>query len=214
MFSTLRTEIIDRFTAVEAHFRQSPRTPTQVAQMSRGLVFVEVYAIWEHTIRAATNTAVATIAGSGHRFFDLRPSLLALYLDPQLESIRTCSPDRVWEKRLALFEQYFSRSPLPNVTRVPHDGSHFRFSQVEMIFRTLGIDRAITVRRRHPQMIDEIVNHRNSIAHGHESPDAIGRRYTYGEVHNRITLMRSICLRLILVADEYCSTPIRHRRRR
>jgi hypothetical protein len=183
-----------------------------VAQMSRGLVFVEVYAIWEYAVRTVTSTAVTTIAAHGHSFLDLKPSLLAMFLDPQLESIRTCGPDKVWETRLALFAQYFSEEPLPVVARVPHDGSHFRFSQVKMILKTLGIDRSITVRRRHPQMVDEIVNNRNAIAHGDETADMVGRRYTYSEVAKRITLMRSICLRLILVADEYCSNPQRHKR--
>ena len=212
MFQTLRTEIIERCSAVESHLRQSPRSPMLVAQMTRGLVFVEVYAIWEYAVRTVTHTAVATIAAHGHSFWDLKPSLLAMYLDPQLESVRTCGLDKVWETRLALFAKFFSKEPLPIVAIVPHDGSHFRFSQVKMILKTLGISRSITVRRRHPQMVDEIVNHRNAIAHGNETADLVGRRYTYSEVANRIALVRSICLRLILVADEYCSNPQRQRR--
>ncbi len=61
-------------------------------------------------------------------------------------------------------------------------------------------------------MVDEIVNHRNAIAHGDETADLVGRRYTYSEVANRITLMRAICLRLIRIVDEYCSNPQRQKR--
>lgn len=60
--------------------------------------------------------------------------------------------------------------------------------------------------------IDEIVNHRNSIAHGEETAGDIGRRYSRKDIAQRIVQMEKICLRLIEIFAEYCAQPDKHRK--
>lgn len=212
MFPDLKNEVVERFEAVERHLRYSPRSPADIAQTARGLAFVEIYAVYEHAIRQTALLAAQAIASHRHRFSDLQPSLAVLFLDAELNSLRDCSEAKVWRKRLDVFNQFFSRNRITAVDVVPHDGSHFRYSQVQMLFEVLGIKRAFVMRRRHPYMIDEIVRHRNSIAHGHETPLQIGRQFSREDVARRIRLMRSICLRIVSIVQEFCDSPTRHRR--
>src|SRR6202167_3124651 len=87
--------------------------------------------------------------------------------------------------------------------------SHFRHTQLQMIFDVLGITRSLTVRKRHLQLIDEVVNNPNSVAHSTASPTAVGRSYSHSDITHKISLMRKICFRILSLVSEYCATPDR-----
>lgn len=211
MFPTLQLEVMDRFTAVEQHFKTSRRLRGDPSLTAKGLVFVQIYAIHEHTVKSVVQIASAEIAAHGHTYADLRPSLLALFLEPELESMSASGPKRRWERRLALFERAVSTQRVsPSSIPLPSDESHFRHPQLSLILKVLGVKRKLTVRKRHLYYIDEIVNHRNSIAHGGETAGDIGRRYSRQEIWRSIRRMRSICLRLIVIVSEHCKQPSEH----
>jgi hypothetical protein len=202
---------MDRFTAVEQFFRKSPKSG-DLGQTAKGLVFVQIYAIYEYTIRNVTRIAINKIAAHSHPFIKLRSPLLAIFLHQEICSLVETSERNRWEKRLQLFERSLSKSPITAVNAIPHDGSHFRCSQTSMILRALGVKRRFTRLRRHPPRIDEVVEHRNAIAHGEETAQQVGRRYSRADIYSRIRLMRSVCLRLINIVSEHCDLPERHRR--
>lgn len=210
MFQTLQAEINDRFTAVERHFRLSPRKPADLAQTSRGLVFVEIYAIYEYTLRTSTRHSIAEIAACGHSFVNLKPSLQALFLDAELKSLREVSEKKVWEKRIALFEKAISTDGITPVDVMPHDGNYYRHTQLQMTFDVLGINKAITTRKRYKYSIDEVVNNRNRIAHGEETPAEVGRRYSDADIRTRVQTMKRVCTRVVLLMSEHCSSPNLH----
>jgi hypothetical protein len=212
MFPALRNEIDTRFSAVEAHLKVAPPGSADMARTMRGLAFVQIYGPYEYAVRNLTDAAVSHITASGHRFRNLRPSLLALFLDAEIKSLRDVGEEKEWDRRLVLFERAFSNSPLSTVAVRPHDGSHFRHTQLQMLFRSLGINRAITLRKRHLFLIDEVVAKRNSIAHGDEAPKDVGSRFSKQEMLHKTKIMRGICLRLVSIVGEYCAAPQNHRR--
>ncbi len=60
---------------------------------------------------------------------------------------------------------------------MPPDGSHVGHSQIELILKVFRIKKNATVRKRHLFLIDEVVGHRNAIAHGNSTATEAGRRY-------------------------------------
>jgi hypothetical protein len=212
MFPALRAEIADRFTAVEKFFQEACRFKDQeLSQTARGLAFVQIYAIHEYTVETAVEHAAAAVIGHAHKYMDLRPSLLALFLDVEIQSIRDSGPKTQWEKRLVLLDLATSKQPaaFSRTPSVPADGSHFRHSQIELILKVFGIKKKPTRRRRHLFLIDEIVGHRNAIAHGNSTAAEIGRRYSNEDMRKKVRQMRSVCLRLIELLEEHCSDPAR-----
>jgi hypothetical protein len=202
-----------RFTAVEQHFRASlpsARFRGEPSQTSKGLVFVQIYALHEYTVLNVVRIASAAIAAHSHTYADLRPSLLALFLDPQLCSLRDTKPKNIWESRLALFDRATSNDPVSLAGLVLPDGNHFRHSHINFILRVFGVTRKLTVRRRHLFLIDEIVENRNSISHRGETAADVGRRYSRHDIFRIIRRLESICLRLILIVSEYCNEPAKH----
>src|SRR5258708_1778554 len=114
MFPNLQLEVMERFTAVEQYFRNSPKAsqkPPELGQNAKGLVFVQIYAIYEYTVKKATRIAIQQIADHGHLYSDLKFPLLAVFLDPQMKSFRHCGESDSWERRFDLPEKIcFQRS--------------------------------------------------------------------------------------------------------
>jgi hypothetical protein len=207
MFQSLQLEVMDRFTAVEQHFRKSPKQPSDVGQTAKGLVFVQIYGIYEYTTRTATRLAIAEMVSQGKEIKNLKPSLLAVFLDAEINSLRAVGEDKQWDRRIALFEKALSAARLPLVNAIPHDGSHFKYSQLQMLFRTLGIRNTITIRKRHKYQLDEIVVNRNRIAHGEETALEVGRNYSRKDIRHRIKITQALCLRVIFLISQHCSNP-------
>jgi|SRR5208282_371393 len=209
MFPNLQLEILDRFTAVEQFFRKSPKTG-DLGQIAKGLVFVQIYAAYEHTVRASVGLAIAEITANRHLYSDLRAPLLAIFLDPQLKALRECPESSLWANRLELFKKSLSNSPITAVATIPHDGSHFRHTQANIVLKSLGINRKLTLRRHQPYRLDEVVGYRNAIAHGSETAQNVGRQFSRKEIWKRIRLMKRVCLRIVAITSEHCSMPDRH----
>jgi hypothetical protein len=207
MFSQLATEVEARFDAADTFFGLTKGFKGDNGATAKGLAFVQVYAVYEFTVCSVVRTAIESIKTHNHRLQDLIPSLMALALDSELNSLRDSGDRRIWENRLNLFDKAFSKARLdiPGNTGPPHDGSHFRYTQLVMIFRVFGIKRLPVRRRAHIGRINEVVGHRNLIAHGTETANDIGRRYTRAEISHIAAQMRSVCLLLIDVFENYCA---------
>ena len=136
--------------------------------------------------------------------------------DPEWNSLRDSGRKNEWENRLKIFKRALSNDPvdLSSGTRPPSDGSHYRYTQLLVIFKVFGITRLPVRRRQHIQRIAEVVDHRNTIAHGQEKADDIGRRYTRSDILRIARQMKSVCLLLIDVFDGVCADGSRYRRSR
>ena len=214
MFPALKTEIETRFVSIEQFWKATRKLEEHQAVVAKGLLFVQTYAVYEYTVNNAVIGAVEAIKNHKHMMKDLLPSLMAIYLDPELKSLRDGSRSKEWLNRVKMFERAFSskRPDLSSNIKPPTDGTHYKYSHLRFIFSVFGIRRMPVRRRRHRNRIDEVVAHRNAIAHGREPPENIGRRYTRSEISSAIRQMRSVCMSLVNILDDHCSIPSRSRR--
>jgi hypothetical protein len=164
---------------------------------------------WEN--REALTTSLGgcdgalTVVVMGSKPGHARPACAA-----QVRSLKDCGFADTWIKRLEILKKTLSEESITAVNVVPHDGTHFRHTHVELILELLGLKPRFTYRKRHLYKIDEVVENRNSIAHGDETAIAVGKRYSRSDVFKDIRLMKSICFRLIALLSEHCSDPARH----
>lgn len=212
MFPILRTEVEARFQLAEALFKASRGFKGDVGLAAKGMIFVQVYAAYEYTVKSVVRTAIDAINAHETKMNDMRPTILAIYLHPELTSLRDIGEKSVWEARLALFDKAFSSVAASSNGVVPHDGSHYRYSALELVFKVFGISRLPVRRRSHMPRINEVVENRNQIAHGSERAEDIGRRYTRSDIHHMMKQMKSVCLLLLTTFDGYCADPANHRR--
>jgi MAE_28990/MAE_18760-like HEPN len=214
MFDPLRAEVIDRFNGIESFFKAAHRLKGDAAQIAKGLAFVQMYSVYEYTVCTVVQTAIDVLVSHNHSKKDLTPSLMALFLDSELTSLRDCTPKDVWDRRLKLFNQVFSDNfASVGNTVFPYDGSHFRHSHLQLIFDVLGIKRTPAQRNRHLHRIDEVVDHRNAISHGRETAQNVGRRFSRSDILHIIKQIRSVCLLLISAIQKHCADSSLHRRK-
>jgi hypothetical protein len=209
MWIPLKTEVLDRFAAVEAFVKATRRRDLE--QTAKGMAFVQVYAAYEFTVRSAVRTAIDSIAAGRPHVYELIPSLMGLFLDAELASLKDCPRSGVWPARIKIFERLFSRFR-GNVNNLvfPTDGNHFRSGQLKTIFTIFGIKRTPARRTRHLLRIDEVVANRNDIAHGSITAESVGRRYTRKEVLQMIKQMKSVSLLFVAAIEKQCSDKKRH----
>lgn len=214
MFDPLRNDVVARFLTVESFFKGAHGLKGDSAQVAKGLAFVQMYSAYEYTVCAVFKAAVDTLVSHNHPRKNLTPSLLALFLEPQLQSLRDCKAKDIWDRRLKLFEQIFSDDfAIVGNGVFPNNGVHFRHQQLEMIFKVLGIKRSPVQRQLYLQRIDEVVAHRNAIAHGREAAEKIGRQYSRLDILHRIQQMKSVSLTLISIIQKHCSNSSLHIRK-
>ena len=215
MFATLRSDVVSRFAVMRSFFRATQSFRGDIAAAAKGLAFVQAYAVYEFTVKSAVQISIDAINSHGTMLKEMSPSLLALYLDPELSALRDCGIRGVWNNRIQIFQRAFSSDPvqLSSGTSPPTDGSHYRHTNLLMIFEVFGIRRLPVRRRRHLFRIDEVVNNRNQIAHGSETAEEVGRRYTRPEISHVIDQMESVCLLLVAIFDSYCVDSSRQKRR-
>lgn len=216
MFDLLKADVMARFTVAESYFKASYKLKSSenFSRIAKGLAFVQMYAVYEYTVVTLVRSAVDAITAHRHPMKDLTPWLMALFLDPELRSLQDSPPKSAWEARLKLFNRVFSDNPASvNNTILPIDGSHFRSSQLKLIFRVFGIKRLPAPRKRHLGRVDEVVDARNAIAHGRETAENIGRNHTRADVLQAFRQMQSVCLCLIQAIKMHCADAKRHRRK-
>ena len=207
MFSALKAEVEARFHVIELFLRETKHLKDDHAATTKGLMFVQVYAVYEFTVKSVVRQTIESITVHNHKMKDISPSMMALFLDPEWASLRDGGRKNEWKNRLKIFERAFSndRVELRSETGPPTDGSHYRYTQLLVIFKVFGIKRRPVRRLRHIQRITEVVDHRNAIAHGQEKAEDIGRRFTRSDILRVIRQMKSVCLLLINVLDDFCA---------
>lgn len=75
MFPALRTEVEARFEAIESFFKESKNLKDDHAATAKGLMFVQVYAVYEFTVRSVVRVAIDSIKAHNHKMKDISPSI-------------------------------------------------------------------------------------------------------------------------------------------
>ena len=214
MFDPLKTEIEIRFTAVEDFFTSLQTLPEAQRKTAKGLAFVHMYAVYEYTVVNAVRTTIDVLVSHKYKNKSLAPSLMVLFLDSRLQTLRDCGNDRIWERRLELAHSFFSEEiSAPKNALMPHDGTHFKRTQIELLLKVFGIRKKPVTTHDFFRM-DEVVDKRNAVAHGRETAEDVGGGFTEDEILQRIRRMKRVCLGFAGLMEEYCSNKKKHCRKK
>jgi len=210
VFAVIRSEVASRHLAIRQWYGAVAAAPAPAPVVSKGLVFVQNYALYEYAVVASLSAALATTKTHGLTLSDVRHELLALILNSELESASASNRHNKWSRHIELFRRTRCHEPISSgafESTFPTDGSHFRPQQLETIWSLFGIATPIVATPRHRGRIEEMVEHRNAIAHGRESPDAIGRRFSEADIQSRINDTEALCAHVIDTLEIHCSNP-------
>jgi hypothetical protein len=207
MFAGLQNEVTSRLSGVEQHFSACcPDDRAMHATISKGMVFVQLYAIHEFSTKGMVKAGISAIKGAQVTFDQMRHETLALLLDKETCSVVDAGRQTAWNCRIELFNRARSTSLIDTADGTfPTDGSHFRLPQTYLIWELFGITAPVLPDVQLTHLIGEIVEHRNAIAHGRATATEIGRRFTHTEILKKIRSMLSIWLYQISTMEQHCN---------
>ena len=161
-----------------------PRPPEN--QIIKGLFVVQLYAFMEFSVKEITQTAVSTVNSANVLHKHLTPSLFPLISEPIFKSAAEQKGDKKWRRRYEITTSINSTSRcVINNSAFSGEMSNTKTTTIEILFDMFGLkvspyhDAVIST------FIDEIAEGRNAVAHGRESPAAVGGRYTVSELEQR-----------------------------
>lgn len=209
MFAAIRSEILDRIFSINVLTSASKAlSPGRARSAAKGLVFVQNYATYEYTVSTAVEAALDSVTGHGIELRVLRTGLQTIAMDAELESIANSKRRSSWDKRTRIFDRAISGdAAVLSGCEFPDDGNHFRFRQLETLWKLFGLSVPVLPENRLIGRIDEMVEHRNAIAHGRDTADRIGGRFSDAEISDRITDTQNICVYIVDAFEDHCSNP-------
>ena len=170
---------------------------------SKGLFYVHIYGVFEFTITSCVKKTISAINIENAKINDIQPLLFGLALNPECDSLSS-SRNRNWTHRWNLFEKIRDNVITQISTDLmPTDGKNIRYSQLESIWKTFCITAPILNAPSIGGRLKDIVNNRNAIAHGNNTPAEIGSRVTMTDLYNRYNEMSSYCSYVIQVFEDY-----------
>jgi hypothetical protein len=137
----------------------------------------------------------------------IRLEIAGLLLQPELDSLVRSGKEKFWGNTTKFLGMLGSTAqPAPNPGLFPNDGSHYRLAQVFTIWSIFGIAAPAVPRVTLTQLVGEIVEHRNAIAHGRGTPEEIGRRYSKDDILGKIDGLLEICMHISLTLENHCKS--------
>lgn len=208
MFPQIRSEVAERIARAQDLIRECDRIakvesdaalPPNVSRTCKGLVFVALYAVYEYAVTTSVQATIRALNAHGLSHAAVGAELLALALHAEFSSARDAGTERLWSRRVGLAVRSRSTDPVSVPEGLfPTDGSHFRLGQLQTIWTIFRVPSAPPV--PHPRFgtrIGELVECRNAIAHGRETADQVGSRFTTIDLQQRASDVEALCTHIV-----------------
>lgn len=204
LFNNVRNNSRERFSEIFVNLSHiesiEPKTPTELTQphvkIQRGLYYVHLYSTLEKTINEVVEQTLLIIKSQNIKNQHFESAFNVITLKPKMQSFKECGYKDFYKKSIAVFEgidsdeifeidnKLFSMS-LQNVW----------FDTIQDVLKSFGVP-VLVVDPRVSCTVDEIVDKRNSVAHGRETPLIVGERH-------RANVLRGKTVEIQLVTDMF-----------
>ncbi|WP_148049557.1 MAE_28990/MAE_18760 family HEPN-like nuclease [Pseudomonas brassicacearum] len=182
MLTAVRAETAARlsevFQLIEL-IRQLESSPPQPdpaeAKILRGLFWVHLYAALEYAVNSSTQRFLQAVEALNVPPEHLKPCFFSVALEPNFSALRNVGEDKRWTKRMEFLGA--QSSAVPNKINADIFGLYLQniwAEKIEALFACFGITQAIVPDPSYKPYIDELVMHRNGIAHGRTSALGVG----------------------------------------
>jgi len=201
MLTAVRADTSERlmevFLLIEL-IRQQEATPPQPdpaeAKILRGLFWVHLYSALEYAVNSGIQRYLHAVAALNIPPQHLMPCFFSVALESNFSALRNVGEDKRWTKRIELLGAQCS--PVPNKINPDIFGLYLQnvwAEKLEALFACLGITQEIVPDPSFKPYIDELVMHRNAIAHGRTSALDVGCARRSPELLIRHEAISSVC---------------------
>jgi hypothetical protein len=201
-----RQEVLTFWSEVRSWWVAPPHAQSFRFNAGVGMTIVFVYGFMEFSLTRAVNQLAELISQEAVRAKDYAPAVRVLAQEPRIQSIISTSDKRGIKKRLELYEEVYSAS------HCKIDGSLLSGQvqnvwavSVENVFSSFGIKSSPFFETGMNRRIDQVVDDRNAVAHGRQSPEEVGRRYALTDIDATILKFGQQVDYMVIQMEEYYS---------
>jgi sulfur transfer complex TusBCD TusB component (DsrH family) len=211
MADDLSNEVSHRFAEVQTLLQSIRRGETSEDVLERdqvrimkGLFFVLLYAQFEKSVNLIVDRACLLINSDKVKNANVVPIMHAAVSDAYFRSVINIGPTRKWRSRRELLLRLTS----DEIAEIP-DGvfaaelQNVWCSTLREIFAIFGIEEDIVPQARYIGYIDEIVDKRNSVAHGRETPSVVGASLVLHDLEVRYQAIYETTIHIMDVFKQY-----------
>ncbi|GAB3850752.1 hypothetical protein GCM10028822_16540 [Hymenobacter terrigena] len=129
---------------------------------------------------------------------------MSLALDSYVTAYSMAGIENKWSKKIELMAAIDSASTLVlNQGLDPAGGKNIRKEQLDLIWNAFAITTPNLPHLRFKGRLIELVDNRNAVAHGRESPQFIGGRFSVSDLETRFNDLNLLCSYTINQFDNY-----------
>lgn len=172
-----------------------PPIDTDEVKILRGLFFVHLYGSFEKSVNEAVEKYVQKIDGLKIAYCDFSTLFLPIALDPIFTSIQMGGK---WEKRIDFLKAIDSIDKCTIRNTIFSDQlTNTWFKNLDRIAIYVGASRPFLKNDGDSHYLDEVVEKRNQVAHGRNTPLIVGSSGRSSDLESRFMAVRR-------VFDDYC----------
>lgn len=208
-FVVQRTELKERVDVIRNILSETRNTA--VARETRGMAIVLLYACYERLLKSLVRVVLEDAKGFVQSNHKLSTKFKVFCVHDKLQGLVDASHHReIWTKDrgIALLNALDDRTACtlsPNV--FPDSGDHMKSGQVLKVCSTLELGNPAPVLKEVWSRLDTVVVERNKVAHGAETPDSIGRRYSDLDILQLVALWELRWLEFIEMVEQAVNKP-------
>lgn len=183
-----RQDLRDRLKSARSLVSAAHVPGSMISREVRGLSLVLLYAAYENLMQSLCRSILESAKASRGRNKRLRPGFKLFAASGRLDSLANSGSKAIWRGAgLELVQVLHDTQACTVDSNVfPTDGSHMRQGQVRTICSLFELGDPAPILREVWQELDSVVRDRNALAHGAETADEVGRRYTEQEIMDKL----------------------------
>lgn len=183
MFSLQRQDVASRLIEARQTLEliaslesEPPNTDELTVIGLRGLFVVQLYACLEFAVNQAVQRALILAQGYSVQHRHLAPRFFTVAMAGHFQSIRDAGKANMWKSRIKFLDAQFSTTACAvNSVVFAEELQNVWVSTISDLFDCLGIAAESLPNMAYKGYIDAIVEKRNAVAHGRNSPVEVGR---------------------------------------
>lgn len=208
LFGAELGKIRHRLLVADVGALQSTPTERAIAGELRAFAYVWLAAALERAVKDLLEGLLSELNRRLVPIDSLKPGLLGLLLDADLESVaRLRDHEKLWARKCTMFGTAVGQQPAQfNGAVLPLDGKTLRPRHFEVIWQVFGLPGAAVPGPLYRLALTDLADGRNLVAHGEEDPSKFGREKITANVQNLVGRIEDLYLNLVAESDRYLTT--------
>lgn len=203
-FDIVRANSRERFSEVQINLNyiesiEPAGEATPEVKVLRGLYYVHLYSALEKALNETIEQTILLIKSKNIKNLHFATPFNVISLNSKMQSFKQCGYKDYFDKSSEVFESINSEEVFDiSNTIFSQNLQNVWFKTIQDTIRSFGAA-PIQVEPRVKLTIDEVVDKRNAVAHGRETPTVIGERH-------RVNVLRTKTQEIQLVIEQVIST--------